>query len=63
MIEIAPIAPAHIESFHRLFDTIARERRYLTALEAPPLESFRSFVLDTIGQGLVRFAALCDRAL
>ena len=60
MIEIAPIAPAHIESFHRLFDTIARERRYLTALEAPPLESFRSFVLDTIGRGQVRLAALLD---
>ena len=60
MIEIAPIAPAHIESFHRLFDNIARERRYLAALEAPPLESFRSFVLDTISQGHARFAALSD---
>ena len=60
MIEIAPIDPAHIESFHRLFDSIARERRYLAALEAPPLESFRSFVLDTISQGQARFAALAD---
>jgi ribosomal protein S18 acetylase RimI-like enzyme len=58
MVEIAPIAAEHIESFHRLFDSIARERRYLAALEAPPLESFRSFVLDTIAQGQVRFAAL-----
>ena len=58
MVEIAPIAPEHIESFHRLFDSIARERRYLAALEAPPLESFRSFVLDTISQGHARFAAL-----
>jgi ribosomal protein S18 acetylase RimI-like enzyme len=60
MIDIAPIAPEHIESFHRLFDTIARERRYLAALEAPSLESFRSFVLDTINQGHARFAALAD---
>ena len=60
MIDIVPIAPEHIESFHRLFDIIARERRYLAALEAPPLESFRSFILDMISQGQVRFAALSD---
>ena len=60
MIEIAPIAPAHIDSFHRTYDAIARERRYLAALEAPPLESFRSFVLDTISQGHARFAALAE---
>ena len=60
MIDVAPIAPEHIESFHRLFDTIARERRYLAALEAPPLDSFRSFVLDTISKGQARFAALAD---
>ncbi|MGH6741140.1 MAG: GNAT family N-acetyltransferase [Bradyrhizobium sp.] len=63
MIEIAPIAPAHIESFHYTFDFIARERRYLAALEAPPLESFRSFVQDTISQGHARFAALSDGAV
>src|SRR6201995_5427722 len=60
MIEIEPIAAAHIESFHRLFDSIARERRYLAALEAPPLDSFRTFTLDTIGKGQPRFAALSD---
>src|ERR1700748_1504799 len=58
MIEIEPIAAAHIEGFHRLFDSGARERRYLAALEAPPLESFRSFVLDTISQGHAQVAAL-----
>jgi ribosomal protein S18 acetylase RimI-like enzyme len=60
MIEIVPIAPDHIDSFHRTFDAIARERLYLATLEAPPLESFRSFVLDTISQGHARFAALAD---
>jgi RimJ/RimL family protein N-acetyltransferase len=60
MVEIAPVAPEHIESFHRLFDSIARERRYLAAPEAPSLESFRSFVLETISQGHAWFAALLD---
>jgi ribosomal protein S18 acetylase RimI-like enzyme len=63
MIEIAPIGAEHIESFHRLFDSIAREQRYLAALEAPPLESFRSFVRATISQGHARFAALLDGEL
>jgi hypothetical protein len=58
MIEIAPIVPAHIDSFHRTLDTMARERRYLAMLEAPPLENPRSFVQDNISQGHARFTAL-----
>ena len=27
MVEIVPIAPEHIESFHRTLDFVARERR------------------------------------
>jgi ribosomal protein S18 acetylase RimI-like enzyme len=60
MIEIVSIGPAHIDSFHRMFDVVARERRYLALLEAPPLESFRAFVLDTIDKGHPRFAAVSD---
>ena len=60
MIEIVPIQAAHIEGFHRTFDSIARERRYLAALEAPPLENFRSFVLNNISKGHARFVALAD---
>jgi ribosomal protein S18 acetylase RimI-like enzyme len=60
MIEIAPMTPAHIDSFHRTFDFIARERRFLVALEAPPLENFRGFVQDTIREGHARFVALSD---
>ena len=60
MIEIAPIVPAHIDSFHRTLDTMARERRCLVMLEAPPLENPRSFVQDSISQGHARFTALSD---
>ncbi|MBR0840732.1 GNAT family N-acetyltransferase [Bradyrhizobium liaoningense] len=58
MIEIIAISEAHIESFHRALDTVARERRYLAFLEAPPLEAVRSFVLDMIAQGNPQFVAL-----
>jgi ribosomal protein S18 acetylase RimI-like enzyme len=51
MVEITPISSADIESFHRTLDLVARERRYLSFVEAPPLESTRAFVLDMIARG------------
>jgi len=42
------MAPNHIESFHRTLDFVARERRYLSFLEAPPIELTRAFVLNNI---------------
>ena len=57
-VEIVPIAQGHIESFHRALDFVARERRYLAFLEAPPLESVRAFVLDNIRQGYPQLVAV-----
>ncbi|MET0219894.1 MAG: GNAT family N-acetyltransferase [Tardiphaga sp.] len=51
MVEIDPITSADIESFHRTLDFVARERRYLSFVEAPALESTRAFVLDMIAKG------------
>ena len=59
-IAIEPIAERHIEGFHRALDTVARERRYLTFLEAPPLESTRSFVRDMIANGHSQFVAVSE---
>lgn len=58
MIEIVPIAPDHIEAFHHTLDLVARGRRYLALLEAPPIESFRAFVGDIIKRGHPQFVAL-----
>jgi RimJ/RimL family protein N-acetyltransferase len=58
MIEIVPIAPAHIDSFHRALDLVARERRYLALLEAPPIEEFRGFVQNIIRRRYPQFVAL-----
>jgi ribosomal protein S18 acetylase RimI-like enzyme len=60
MIEIVPITPALIESFHRTLDFVARERRYLSFVQAPPLESTRAFILKIIASGYPQFVAVWD---
>jgi ribosomal protein S18 acetylase RimI-like enzyme len=57
-VEIVPIAADHVESFHRALDFVARERRYLAFLEAPPLEETRAFVLDMIKHGYPQWVVL-----
>jgi ribosomal protein S18 acetylase RimI-like enzyme len=57
-VDIVPIEESHIEGFHRTLDFVARERRYLSFLEAPPLESTRAFVLDIIERGRPEFVAV-----
>ena len=57
---IAPIAQEHIESFHAMLDEVARERRWLAMLEAPPLEELRKHVLGNISGGVPHFVALAD---
>jgi ribosomal protein S18 acetylase RimI-like enzyme len=57
-IEIVPIAEGHIDGFHRALDIVARERRYLAFLEAPPIESTRAFVLDNMKRGQLQFVAV-----
>ena len=57
-VKIVPIAQDHIESFHRALDFVARERRYLSFLEAPPLEQVGAFVLDNIKQGYPELVAV-----
>jgi RimJ/RimL family protein N-acetyltransferase len=59
-IEIAPIAAEHVDGFHRALDAVARERRYLAFLEAPPLDGTRQFVLENIAKGHPQFVALAD---
>ena len=57
-IRVVPIAEQHIEGFHQCLDSVARERRYLGFLEAPPLESTRQFAQSNIASGVPQFVAL-----
>jgi RimJ/RimL family protein N-acetyltransferase len=60
-VEIGPIADEHIESFHKTLDVVARERRYLAFLEAPPLESTRAYIRNNISHGYPQFVATVAR--
>jgi ribosomal protein S18 acetylase RimI-like enzyme len=60
MVEIVPITPTQIESFHRTLDVVARERRYLSFSEAPPLDSTRAFILNILRQGYPQFVAVAN---
>lgn len=57
-IEIVPIAEEHIEGFRAVLDEVAREKRYLTFLAAPPLESMRQFVGRAIKGEFIQHVAL-----
>src|SRR5450755_4956730 len=56
-LEIIPMTPDHIDGFHQTLDIVARERRYLAFLEAPPLESTRAFIFNHIAHGYPQFVA------
>jgi RimJ/RimL family protein N-acetyltransferase len=59
-VDVAPIAPEHIESYRRALDTVARERKYLTLLEAFPLPQTRDFVFGLMKKGDPIFVALAN---
>jgi RimJ/RimL family protein N-acetyltransferase len=59
-LQIRPITPHDIEGFHYAVDVVARERKYLALLEAPPLASTREFVLEHIAKGNPQFVAIAD---
>ena len=57
---IVPIAEEHIAGFHAAVDSVARQRRYLAMLEAPPLEESAEFVRNNIRKGHPQFVALAE---
>jgi hypothetical protein len=57
-VEIITISQDHIEGFRRALDFVARQRRYLAFLEAPPLDETRTFALNNIAQGYPQWVVL-----
>ncbi|ANN69458.1 hypothetical protein BAU08_06670 [Bordetella bronchialis] len=55
---ILRITPAHIPGYRRALDTVARERRHLSFLEAPPSEQTRAFVMHNIAMRHPHFIAV-----
>jgi RimJ/RimL family protein N-acetyltransferase len=58
--QIRSIAEQDIEGFRAVLDSVARERRFLSFLEAPSLDQMRAFVLKNIADGLPEFVVLDD---
>jgi hypothetical protein len=56
-VSLVPSAEMHIEGFHACLDSVARERVYLAALQAPPLAATREFVRSNIARGVLQFVA------
>jgi ribosomal protein S18 acetylase RimI-like enzyme len=56
--QIVPIAEEHIPGFRAAVDVVARERKYLAFLQAPPLDNVTSFVLNNIEHGYPQFVVL-----
>ena len=59
-VEIVPIERRHIAGFREVLDGVARERRWLAFLEAPPPDRVRSFVLNGLRNGMAQFVAVDD---
>ena len=59
-VEIVPMSRRHVAGFREVLDAVARERRYLAFLEAPPLARVRRFVLGNLKSGAAQFVAVDD---
>jgi RimJ/RimL family protein N-acetyltransferase len=62
-ILLRPIQEADISDFHRVLDSVCRERKYLSMLTAPPLESTENFVKGNIEKDHPQFLAFVDGQL
>jgi RimJ/RimL family protein N-acetyltransferase len=60
MHRVVPMAEEHLEGFRAVIDSVARERRYIGFLEAPPLEDMRRFVASGRAAGCPQFVALAE---
>jgi len=59
-VEILPIERRHIAGFRDVLDEVARERRYLALIEAPPMPQVRRFVLGNLRSAAAQFVAVDD---
>ena len=57
-VRIARTAEEYAESFHAAVDYVARERRYIGFVEAPPVESTREFLRKIVADAGIQFLAV-----
>src|SRR4029077_7815027 len=59
-VVIHRIREEHAVGFQHVYDVVARERKYLAALEGHPLERTKEFIRNNIAKGFPQFVALTD---
>jgi len=57
-VEITAVRTEHAESLRMALDEVARERRFLALVEAPPMDAVVEFVRTNTTQGVPYFAAV-----
>jgi len=60
MVSILPISENHAAGFQACLDIVAREKRYLAQVEAPPLERVQQLVHDSVANDVAQFVAVDD---
>jgi RimJ/RimL family protein N-acetyltransferase len=55
---VVPMEERHIEGYRAVLDSVARERKYLAFLEAPPVEAVTVYVLGNLRANRPHFVAL-----
>lgn len=58
--EIAPLAESHFEGLRCALDIVAREKRYLAFIQAPPPEQAYAFYRNIVTNDLCQYVALVD---
>ncbi|OUM03413.1 GNAT family N-acetyltransferase [Variovorax sp. JS1663] len=59
-VSIVPLAEPYFESLHRALDVVARERRFLAFLQAPPAELVFAFYRNVLEKGQCQFLAVAE---
>lgn len=58
--EIVPLAESHFEGLRCALDIVAREKRYLAFIQAPPPEQAYAFYRNILTNDLCQYIALLD---
>ena len=59
-LSIVPAAESHFEGWRKAVDIVAREKRYLAFLQAPPREQQFAFFRNIVANDLCQLLALMD---
>jgi ribosomal protein S18 acetylase RimI-like enzyme len=57
-VAVRPISLEDADGFRQVLDSVARERRFLALIEAPPIEKVQEVVRANVEEGAIHFVAV-----